>query len=89
MFKILIRSQDKNYLIDIQGAEIFVVGTEIRISRWVDHYDTLGEYSTNKKISQVLDMIGDFYNSCEIAKVVPEKCGYFNFVFQMPLDIYL
>lgn len=57
----LIRSQDKKFLIDIQGIEIYIVGTEIRISRWVDHYDMLGEYSTKEKAMKVLDEIENTY----------------------------
>lgn len=69
----LIRSQDKKFLIDIQGIEIYIVGTEIRISRWVDHYDMLGEYSTKEKALEVLDLIEmDYTMNCKICNMPQE-----------------
>ena len=68
-----IRSQDKNYLIDMQGAEIFIVGTEIRMSRWVEHCNTLGIYSTKEKALEVLDLIEmDYTMNCKICNMPQE-----------------
>ena len=45
----LIRSQDKMFLVDISGIEFNIVGNKIKISKWVDHYRTIGVYSTQEK----------------------------------------
>lgn len=59
----LIRSQDKLHLIDMNGIEIYIIGKEIRVTRWVDHYVTIAEYSTREKAIKVLDMICERYKA--------------------------
>lgn len=90
----LIRSQDKKYLIDMNGLEIHACGREIRASRWVDHYDTIGEYSTEEKAIKVLDMIQEAYETSlysdhafdSSAQVMRPYIFVNHRVFQMPSD---
>lgn len=91
----LIRSQDKRYLIDMNGIEIYVVGKEVRASRWVDHYDVIGEYSAESKAIKVLDMIQKEYTKHIFGiggkdAITGEVFQPFGFVpnksFQMPTD---
>jgi hypothetical protein len=53
----LIRSQDKLHLVDCNGLEFYIVGNEIRVSRWVDHYLVLGKYDSQEDAIIVLDNI--------------------------------
>jgi hypothetical protein len=73
----LIRSQDKTYLIHMDGLEIFIFEKEIKVSRWVDHSYVIGAYSTREKALKVLDMIQDYYTN-----TINSRCR----VFQMPQD---
>ena len=73
----LIRSQDKRILININNVSSIEVGdNELRI--FADDgeaiYD-LGEYSTKAKAMKVLDMIQEAYGDSEYTKyVIPEAC---------------
>ena len=52
---------------------MFIVGTEIRTSRWVEHCNTLGIYSTKEKALEVLDLIEmDYTMNCKICNMPQE-----------------
>lgn len=86
----LIRSQDKLHLIDKNGIEVYIVGEEVRATRWVDHYIILGEYKTKEQAIKVLDDIcrsyenseytNNFYNGVELVPYIYKN----NTVFNMP-----
>lgn len=73
----LIRSQDKRILINMNNVSSIEVGdNELRI--FADDGETiydLGSYSTKEKAMKVLDMIQEAYGDSEYTKyVIPEVC---------------
>lgn len=85
----LIRTQNKNGLIDIAGMTIRVdLQDKNKIIAYSNHYavdgwEVLGKYSSNEKAMKVLDMIQDAYlNSSHYWNGYSTK----NTVFNMPDD---
>ena len=69
----LIRSQDKKILANINGYAICVVGGEIRLTNQANSYLVLGNYSTEEKALEVLDLIEmDYMANCKICNMPQE-----------------
>ena len=83
----LIRSQDKRILINMNNVSSIEVGdNELRI--FADDGETiydLGNYSTKAKAMKVLDMIQEAYERYEYEKVFKTGLTLFE-TFQMPED---
>ena len=83
----LIRSQDKRILINMNNVSSIEVGdNELRI--FADDGETiydLGSYSTRAKAMKVLDMVQDAYERYEYEKVFKTGLTLFE-TFQMPKD---
>lgn len=83
----LIRSQDKRILINMNNVSSIEVGdNELRI--FADDGETiydLGSYSTRAKAMKVLDMVQDAYERYEYEKVFKTGLTLFE-TFQMPED---
>ena len=83
----LIRSQDKRILINMNNVSSIEVGdNELRI--FADDGETiydLGSYSTKAKAMKVLDMIQEAYERYEYEKVFKTGLTLFE-TFQMPED---
>lgn len=83
----LIRSQDKRILINMNNVSSIEVGdNELRI--FADDGETiydLGSYSTKAKAMKVLDMIHETYERYEYEKVFKTGLTLFE-TFQMPED---
>ncbi len=83
----LIRSQDKRILINMNNVSSIEVGdNELRI--FADDGETiydLGEYSTKVKAMKVLDMIQEAYERYEYEKAFKTGLALFE-TFQMPED---
>lgn len=83
----LIRSQDKRILINMNNVSSIEVGdNELRI--FADDGETiydLGEYSTKVKAMKVLDMIQEAYERYEYEKAFKTGLTLFE-TFQMPED---
>lgn len=69
----LIRSQDKEILADINGYAICVVGGEIRLTNKAKSYLALGTYSSREKALNVLDALGAMYGDCEVFQMPDDK----------------
>ena len=73
----LIRSQDKRILINMNNVSSIEVGDD-RLRFFADNGDAIydiGEYSTEAKVIKVLDMIQEAYGDSEYTKyVIPEVC---------------
>lgn len=83
----LIRSQDKRILINMNNVSSIEVGdNELRI--FADDGETiydLGSYSTKAKAMKVLDMIQEAYERYEYEKAFKTGLALFE-TFQMPED---
>lgn len=83
----LIRSQDKRILINMNNVSSIEVGdNELRI--FADDGETiydLGSYSTKAKAMKVLDMIQEAYERYEYEKAFKTGLALFK-TFQMPED---
>ena len=83
----LIRSQDKRILINMNNVSSIEVGdNELRI--FADDGETiydLGSYSTKAKAMKVLDMIQEAYERYEYEKIFKTGLTLFE-TFQMPED---
>lgn len=83
----LIRSQDKRILINMNSVSSIEVGdNELRI--FADDGETiydLGSYSTREKAMKVLDMIQEAYERYEYEKVFKTGLTLFE-TFQIPKD---
>ena len=83
----LIRSQDKRILINMNNVSSIEVGdNELRI--FADDGETiydLGSYSTRAKAMKLLDMVQDAYERYEYEKVFKTGLTLFE-TFQMPED---
>lgn len=84
----IIRSQDKERISVINNNDS--IGSRNRtIYAYNGNNDTrveLGEYSTEKKVIKVLDMICEHYQNCEMCKCGLRQVAETEFVFQMPQD---
>jgi len=87
----LIRTQDKNGLINLNNIDLITTGGGQNIFAYFagTQPQILGMYSTQEKAVKVLDMIQDFYNKCFAFSMGND--GYYHDVseskvFQMPKD---
>lgn len=83
----LIRSQDKRILINMNNVSSIEVGDD-RLRIFADDGETiydLGEYSTKTKSMKVLDMIQEAYERYEYEKAFKTGLTLFE-TFQMPED---
>ena len=83
----LIRSQDKSILINMNNVSSIEVGdNELRIfANNGDAIYDIGEYSTEAKVIKVLDMIQEAYERYEYEKVFKTGLTLFE-TFQIPED---
>lgn len=86
----LIRSQDKEILVNMETSIVFhisdVIGKKYPIFvYWKGNGYVIGFYSTKVKAMKVLDMIQKRYEECETERIYKE--GVFKIgTFQMPED---
>lgn len=89
----IIRSQDKKKIFDIEGTTIKINEKNELIgygnNQPADECELLGGYSTEEKAIKVLDMIEDAYNKC--FAFIMGNDGYYHEVreskvFKMPQD---
>lgn len=83
----LIRSQDKSILINMNNVSSIEVGDD-RLRIFANNGDAIydiGEYSTETKVIKVLDMIQEAYERYEYEKTFKTGLTLFE-TFQMPED---
>ncbi len=83
----LIRTQDKNGLVNLDRIELLTTSGRKNITA---HFagmqsQTLGVYSSEKKAIKVLNQIQQHYEIYERAKCYPDELAVFP-VFEMPQD---
>lgn len=87
----LIRSQDKKNLININAAaQLYVDHKTVYVdfnNDLTEGYQELGDYSSEEDAIKVLDMIQETYTDVELAKQDYEKYNYVDdFTFEMPTE---
>lgn len=85
----LIRSQDKRHLVNLNNVELVYVSKSVVCADFVDSRDDgfskLGEYNTEEKALKVLDMIEDKHAEYVLA-IAGASCSRNPAIFQMPED---